>query len=657
MIEDGTPRAESINLGGRQSNATCVLWRKPAETDEHIWLYGDEALEEWLLSTSEEHRAYHFSASFKPDILKLDRARKDTWAFLYKAYLEMRERRTPGNIGKEEGVPVVVGVPAEIGDEQKDLTAQIARDAGFGAVECIPEPIGALAYHLAHGQISDDEALEGVIVVDFGGGTLDIALVDKEGVQEPWGEPFLGGRLFDDLFYQWVVEKNPKLNLRGFSQDDLMSGWFCGCRKLKEDFSRHWKRQGGDFSGFRGGVALASGETLGRLQNCSLAEFYERARNYRPSELARRYFREVGGELSRLGEQKPVDLLEMIRSTLSGNGKIDQLGRKFSLVVLTGGSSSWPFMQKLASEVFGVPDNRIISSASPEVTIGQGLAIYNVIRYRNHTKKLQIEAQKSEQTQALNKKIDKKLKTFADDVSEAVASRLMADIAPIYLDWYRKGGTLLDVEQRANAVCKKFDAERQVTKRFSKLTEEIRTTTLDFVSGWLKELGISPRADQLCVVLSGTSVTKSGMQLNFSESVGEAVAESFTGALAGIMGVIGGMIAGGGGTALIISGPLGWLIGAGVAIAAVVGLHGDIKAKLKVWDFKGLSLGVLHQVLSENELKQKLDHVESTLRTSLSAKIAKDIKASKDQLVDYLNQTIDVVSKKFSLLEPLSPRR
>src|SRR5262245_32306255 len=36
MIEDGTPRAESINLCGRQSNATCVLWRKPAETEEHI---------------------------------------------------------------------------------------------------------------------------------------------------------------------------------------------------------------------------------------------------------------------------------------------------------------------------------------------------------------------------------------------------------------------------------------------------------------------------------------------------------------------------------------------------------------------------------------------------------------------------------------------
>jgi len=158
LIEDGRPRAESICLGSRPANATCVLWRDPAETAGDIWLYGDEAMQEWLLSTPEEHRAYRFSAAFKPDILKLERARKDAWAFLHKAYLEMREHRTPGNIGSDEGVPVLIGVPAQISEEQKQLTGQIAQEAGFGTVECVAEPLGALAYHLANGQIEDDEA-------------------------------------------------------------------------------------------------------------------------------------------------------------------------------------------------------------------------------------------------------------------------------------------------------------------------------------------------------------------------------------------------------------------------------------------------------------------------------------------------------------------
>jgi hypothetical protein len=126
MIEDGTPRAESISLGGRPANATCVLWKGSAQTEEDIWLYGDEAVEEWLLCTPEERKDYRFSAAFKPDILKLDRARRDSWAFLRKAYREMCEHRTPGNIGTDDGIPVVIGVPAEINDEQKKLTGEIA---------------------------------------------------------------------------------------------------------------------------------------------------------------------------------------------------------------------------------------------------------------------------------------------------------------------------------------------------------------------------------------------------------------------------------------------------------------------------------------------------------------------------------------------------
>lgn len=184
-LGEGPPRADSIELGNRQSNATCVLWKKPARDEQDIWLYGDEAVEEWLSLPTEERQSYQFSACFKPDLVGLEGARRNAWAFFHKAFLEMREHRTPGNIGAHEGMPVIVGVPAEVSDEHKRITGQVAREAGFGEVECVPEPLGALAFHLAHGQIKDEEAHEGVIVVDFGGGTLDVALVDKDGIREP----------------------------------------------------------------------------------------------------------------------------------------------------------------------------------------------------------------------------------------------------------------------------------------------------------------------------------------------------------------------------------------------------------------------------------------------------------------------------------------
>ena len=46
-------------------------------------------------------------------------------------------------------------------------------------------------------------------MVDFGGGTLDVALLDQHGLRDPWGDPTLGGRLFDDLFFQWLLDQNP----------------------------------------------------------------------------------------------------------------------------------------------------------------------------------------------------------------------------------------------------------------------------------------------------------------------------------------------------------------------------------------------------------------------------------------------------------------
>ena len=656
-VDEAKPRAESIVLGNRQSNATCVLWRKPAEAAEDIWLYGDEALEEWLMRTIEERMGFHFSVCFKPDLVGLQRARKDAWAYLHKAYLEMTEHRTPGNIGAEDGMPVVIGVPAEISEEHKRITGQVAQEAGFGAVECIPEPLGALAYHLAHGQIKDDEAHEGVIVVDFGGGTLDVALVDKDGVREPWGNPILGGRLLDDLFFQWVLEKNPKIDRRGFSEDDLVSGWCCGCRELKEHFSQHWKRHGlaADFSDFKGRVSLATGQLLGLLQGASLAEFKERARVYRPSDIARRYFKDVGGDVSALGSERPIDLFAMIREALSGNGKLD--ARKFSLIVLTGGSSSWPFMSPLAAEVFDVPAERIICSASPEVTIGQGLAIYNVIRYRHQTLRNRIVSEQTERRQALGKAIDKTLEGFAEDVAKAVSGQLIPKMRSAYIDWYRKGGRLIDVEEKIKAACKTFSAERIVAERSSRLQEDIKRTTLDFVRAWLKEHGVSVSDDRLDLVLARDRSTMAPSEWNTSEVMSQQIAESFTGILAGILGVIGGVVAGGGGVALIASGPIGWIIGAAIGVAAVLGMKGEIKEQIKTWPFKGFSLNVLHTFVAEKKLVEKLSAAEAAFNSSLTREILQDMEASKKQLINYLDESVEAVAKRLSMLGQISPQR
>ena len=654
-ITDGEPRAEPIVLGNRPSNATCVLWRKPAQAEQNAWLYGDEAVEEWLLTPPEERKDLHFSASFKPDIVNLQRARVDAKAYLRKAYLEMLGHRTPANIGKDNGVPVVVGVPAEVTMEHKEITAKVAEEAGFGDVECVPEPLGALAYHLAHGQIKDDEAHEGVIVVDFGGGTLDVTLVDKTGVREPWGSPILGGRLFDDLFFQWVLEKNPKVDQRGFTDEDLFSGWHCGCRELKENFSRHWKRHESSdngFKDFRGRAPLAGGETLGMLKVASLEEFKDRAQAYQPSDMAKRYFKEVGGDLTDLGSDQAVNLFDRIRGALSDNGRVNKLERGYSLVVLTGGSSGWPFMKQFAIDVFGVPEDRVISSANPEATIGEGLAIYNVVRYRQQKMKSLLESERKERTKALGREIDKKLKGFATNVSKTVSTRLMQEVRPIYRDWYHKGGPLQDVEQKMKGICSHFDPSSIAREQSVQLQNDIAEITVNYVRDWLRQHGVNVESQKLDLAMSErtTDITAS-QHTNIAKLVAGEISENFTGVIATVAGIVGAMISGGGGMALIATGPIGLIVGAAIAAGAVLGLKDEIAEKVKAHSFQGLSLTALHQFVSEKQLNQKLDEVEEKLRSSMTDKIVKDMKANKDKYIQYVDGSVDRVLKKLSILE------
>ncbi len=220
--------AEPISLDGNEKSVhTCVLWKEPAREDSDVVTFGSEAVQEWSNREPAERKGFRFAAGFKPDIVVSERARLDARGFLRKAYLTIREKGVLRAIGRDEGMPVVVGVPAEIGPEHRRITAQLAEEAGFGAVTCIEEPLGALAYHLANNDISAAEARRGVVVVDFGGGTLDVALLDQHGLRDPWGDPTLGGRLFDDLFFQWLLDQNPG---KAIDPGDVMFVWQLTCR-------------------------------------------------------------------------------------------------------------------------------------------------------------------------------------------------------------------------------------------------------------------------------------------------------------------------------------------------------------------------------------------------------------------------------------------
>jgi len=100
----------------------------------------------------------------------------------------------------------VITVPAYFNDNQRQATKDAGTIAGLDVVRIINEPTAAA---LAYGMDKEGEAT--LMVFDFGGGTLDVTIMEAgEGVFEvksTSGDTQLGGRDMDDILTDYVVGK------------------------------------------------------------------------------------------------------------------------------------------------------------------------------------------------------------------------------------------------------------------------------------------------------------------------------------------------------------------------------------------------------------------------------------------------------------------
>jgi molecular chaperone DnaK len=111
--------------------------------------------------------------------------------------------------GRYLGEPVtgaVVTVPAYFNDAQRQATRDAGRIAGLEIHRIINEPTAAaLAYGLENRQVQT------VMVFDLGGGTFDVSLLDIGNgifeVRATSGDTQLGGNDFDKIIVDWLAEK------------------------------------------------------------------------------------------------------------------------------------------------------------------------------------------------------------------------------------------------------------------------------------------------------------------------------------------------------------------------------------------------------------------------------------------------------------------
>ena len=490
-----TVQPRGIDFGtGRDGIATAVLYRGEREP-----LVGDEALQEWGEAGAGERAGYELRIHFKPDVAVGGPAAE--WATDFLRHLLAQWERRHVDLAPTHR-QVIFGVPSEAGEGYAEALRRIAEGAGYGRIRTLAEPIGALLHHLQHRDLSPAEAQHGILVADFGGGTCDLAYMCRLEVRHAWGDMHLGGRLFDDLFFQWFMECSPDA---ADAIEEQHAGYYVHwheCRLLKEFFSLTMARDRSQTVRKRIGA-------YGTVDGLTWEGFLERARRYRPTDAFRAYLDETGGALEApAGPDGAIDLIGWFRDTLA-NG-LDANGIRpadVQRVILAGGSSQWPFVADVIGEVLhldaGAEGRRLLRSDRPYAAVGEGLAMLPALQHRSeHTQA----ALRAGLTEFMNVRvgglIERRVGEVADEIGRAAAGVLYdGHVRPILEDFRGNGGSFASLRHRVEAAVKdcESDFQRVVTEHVALLEKGLPEQVRALVADWFAEHDLPPTREMLHV--------------------------------------------------------------------------------------------------------------------------------------------------------------
>jgi molecular chaperone DnaK len=152
---------------------------------------------------------------------------------------ELLERSTLG-ASKYDKLEAMLGVPANANSNQRFLTQEAARAAGFEVLGLLNEPsAAAVEYSYRNGGERKTRTKSGLLVYDLGGGTFDVSLVAlgeaEHSIIASDGIPDLGGDDFDELLALLVLAEagRPAKNEESLTPAE----WyllFDECREKKE---------------------------------------------------------------------------------------------------------------------------------------------------------------------------------------------------------------------------------------------------------------------------------------------------------------------------------------------------------------------------------------------------------------------------------------
>jgi hypothetical protein len=555
---------------GRDGLPTAILYRQDKEP-----LVGDQALHEYGEAAAQERERYCLRTQFKPDIAVSSEAAKTAVDFLNAVIVQARRQHIALD---PTALNVIFGVPSESEDKFRAKLSEIAQTAGYGAVRLVDEPKGALLYHLWHRDFSPEEAQHGILVVDFGGGTCDFAFLRSLRVCHSWGDMELGGRLFDDLFFQWFLEQNPKALAEMEEEGDVYYVHSYLCREVKEFFSLTMARD-------RGETLNKSVGRYGSLRGMDWAGFMKRAAVYRPSLTLVGHLRDLGVECRSITQaDKPVDLVAWFRQSLTGVLTESAItGSDISRVVLAGGSSQWPFVSDVVTETLGIDPARLMRSDRPYAVIAQGLAILPALQkqFDRTREKLRHDLPDFCRTKVrplVERVTDRYIGEVATDVTNELFDRLIRSVLE---DFRKNGGSVNSLRDSIAANVRTDEARLKeiIEGRMRTLSLGLPGQLNELLARWFGEYGLSV-GDKPVGQDQSTSVQRAMIGADAPDLYG-GIMETVGWFVVATAASVGAMVCGGTGMTLLAAGPAGLVAGALLTgVVAFLGVrYGKVKAR------------------------------------------------------------------------------
>lgn len=262
----------------------------------------------------------------------------------------------------------VITVPAHFRDTQKLATLAAAKAAKLPNPSILLEPVSAAMYHVMEDKLftkenegkikEDDESSKNFIVVDFGGGTLDISAIEGSistmQVIVTVGDVFLGGDNVTDELYKHFTKKINKMNLGGALKCPKMQ---FKLRKAVDDLK------------IRLCAAATEDDIFGKKETECFFDFI------------------LGGvsqtftlKLEEFNEiiQPVIDAFEKIIRVDNVHGLLAQISSNgsevedFKDILCVGGSSKIPAVRNSLKKIF--PDAKIRVDLDPDMVVAKGAA-------------------------------------------------------------------------------------------------------------------------------------------------------------------------------------------------------------------------------------------------------------------------------------------